>query len=72
MLAQWNPDVERRSAEGDYNSEGLLEIIFYEWAHTKIHHDQVADYSMPSVAEKVVRIIVSYSGYGKRDVWKKC
>jgi UDP-N-acetylglucosamine 2-epimerase (non-hydrolysing) len=31
----------------------------------------VADYSMPNVSDKVLRIIISYTDYVNHNVWKK-
>jgi UDP-N-acetylglucosamine 2-epimerase (non-hydrolysing) len=35
------------------------------------NYRQVADYSMPNVSDKVVRIIISYTDYIKRTVWSE-
>jgi UDP-N-acetylglucosamine 2-epimerase (non-hydrolysing) len=32
---------------------------------------RVADYTMPNVSDKMVRIIISYTDYIKRVVWSK-
>ena len=45
-----------------------LEILETQEANTLRH---VADYSMPNVSEKVLRIILSYTDYVNRVVWGK-
>ena len=48
-----------------------LQILEYQPAGEQRLLRQVYDYSMPNVADKVVRIIHSYTDYVNRVVWKK-
>lgn len=50
--------------------QGLMQLQ-YQKIGTERNFRQVADYSMPNVSDKVVRIIVSYVDYVKRVVWSE-
>ncbi|WP_286777294.1 non-hydrolyzing UDP-N-acetylglucosamine 2-epimerase [Sphingobacterium sp. UBA2074] len=50
--------------------QGLVQILKQEVGSNR-NFRQVADYSMPNVSEKVVRIIISYTDYIKRVVWSE-
>ncbi|MET6996596.1 non-hydrolyzing UDP-N-acetylglucosamine 2-epimerase [Chitinophaga defluvii] len=48
--------------------QGLKQLEYQNATHRNFR--QVYDYSMPNVSDKVVRIIISYTDYVKRTVWK--
>jgi UDP-N-acetylglucosamine 2-epimerase (non-hydrolysing) len=48
--------------------QGLVELENQHRGESRIFR-KVADYSMPNVSDKVVRIIISYVDYIKRTVW---
>jgi len=50
--------------------QGLVQLQ-YQKTDDERNFRLVADYSMPNVSEKMVRIILSYTDYVNRTVWKK-
>jgi UDP-N-acetylglucosamine 2-epimerase (non-hydrolysing) len=50
--------------------QGLVQLQ-YQKRGAERNFRPVADYSMPNVSEKMVRIILSYSDYIKRTVWSE-
>lgn len=50
--------------------QGLIQLQ-YQSVGDQRNFRQVADYSMPNVGEKVVRIILGYTDYINRTVWNK-
>lgn len=50
--------------------QGLVQLQYQETGE-KRNFRPVADYSMPNVSEKMVRIILSYTDYIKRTVWRE-
>jgi len=50
--------------------QGLVQLLYQQIDENR-NFRQVADYSMPNVSDKVVRIILSYTDYIKRVVWNE-
>jgi UDP-N-acetylglucosamine 2-epimerase (non-hydrolysing) len=50
--------------------QGLTQLQYQKRGEER-NFRKVADYSMPNVSEKVVRIIISYVDYIKRVVWSE-
>ena len=50
--------------------QGLMQVLQQKTGKER-NYRPVADYSMPNVSEKVVRIILSYTDYINRVVWSK-
>ncbi len=51
--------------------QGLVQLQQQKVGKETRNYRQVADYSMPNVSEKMVRIILSYTDYINRVVWRK-
>lgn len=56
--------------EPDSILRGIVQLEQQSIGHDR-NYRQVADYSMPNVSEKVTRIILSYTDYINRVVWRK-
>ena len=50
--------------------QGLIQVL-QQTVGAERNFRQVADYSMPNVSEKMVRIIISYTDYIRRTVWSE-
>ena len=50
--------------------QGLIQLKYQKRGEER-NFRRVADYSMPNVSEKMVRIIISYTDYIKRVVWSE-
>ena len=48
-----------------------LQVLESQLQGTERNLRLVADYSMPNVSDKVVRIVHSYRDYVMRNVWKQ-
>jgi UDP-N-acetylglucosamine 2-epimerase (non-hydrolysing) len=55
------------------NPENVIKAIEVTRRHfmDKIPFEVVEDYAVESVSKKVVKIILSYTGYINRTVWRK-
>lgn len=54
------------------NKERIIQGLAVLEMQSKDTLCQVKDYNMPNVSDKILRIIVSYTDYVNRVVWRKC
>ena len=53
------------------NKDRVLQGLDILSTQTEESLRNVADYSMPNVSDKVLRVIVSYTDYINRTIWNK-
>ena len=73
-IEEWKKEVEKLDLKGQQkmiqrdNNPSVYVLMNQSYGANRTLQ-MVADYNVPNVSEKVIRIIISYTNYVKRTVW---